>query len=141
MDYLKRIADEELSLRLEAFGAVQINGPKWCGKTTTAERQAKSVVKLQDPDKRAGYLATIRTKPSILLKGETPRLIDEWQDAPILWDAVRTTVDQRNLKGQFILTGSTVIKKKNEKDTPEEERRMHTGTGRISTMTMYPMSL
>ena len=141
MDYLKRIADEELSLRLEAFGAVQINGPKWCGKTTTAERQAKSVVKLQDPDKRAGYLATIRTKPSILLKGETPRLIDEWQDAPILWDAVRTTVDQRKLKGQFILTGSTVIKKKNEKDTPEEERRMHTGTGRISTMTMYPMSL
>ena len=103
MDYLKRIADEELSLRLEAFGAVQINGPKWCGKTTTAERQAKSVVKLQDPDKRAGYLATIRTKPSILLKGETPRLIDEWQDAPILWDAVRTTVDQRKLKGQFIL--------------------------------------
>lgn len=98
MDYLKRIADEELSLRLEAFGAVQINGPKWCGKTTTAERQAKSVVKLQDPDKRAGYLATIRTKPSILLKGETPRLIDEWQDAPILWDAVRTTVDQRKLK-------------------------------------------
>ena len=128
MDYLKRIADEELSLRLEAFGAVQINGPKWCGKTTTAERQAKSVVKLQDPDKRAGYLATIRTKPSILLKGETPRLIDEWQDAPILWDAVRTTVDQRKLKGQFILTGSTVIKKKNEKDIPEEERRMHTGT-------------
>ena len=116
MDYLRRIADEELSLRLEAFGAVQINGPKWCGKTTTAERQAKSVVKLQDPDKRAGYLATIRTKPSILLKGETPRLIDEWQDAPILWDAVRTTVDQRKLKGQFILTGSTVIKKKNEKD-------------------------
>ena len=122
MDYLKRIADEELSLRLEAFGAVQIKGPKWCGKTTTAERQAKSVVKLQDPDKRAGYLATIRAKPSILLKGETPRLIDEWQDAPILWDAVRTVVDQRKLKGQFILTGSTVIKKKNEKDTPEEER-------------------
>lgn len=101
MNYLRRIADEELSLRLEAFGAVQINGPKWCGKTTTAERQAKSVVKLQDPDKRAGYLATIRTKPSILLKGETPRLIDEWQDAPILWDAVRTTVDQRKLKGQY----------------------------------------
>ena len=77
----------------------------------------------------------------LLLKGEIPGLIDEWQDAPILWDAIRTTVDQRRLKGQFILTGSTVIKKKNEKDTPEEERRMQTGTGRISTMTMYPMSL
>ena len=138
-DYLRRIADDELSLRLEAFGAVQIKGPKWCGKTTTAEQQAKSVVKLQDPDKRDGYLATIRTKPSIILKGETPRLIDEWQDAPILWDAVRSAVDQRRLKGQFILTGSTVIKE--DKDAPEEQQRMHTGTGRISSMMMYPMSL
>ena len=139
MSYLRRIADDELSLRLEAFGAVQIQGPKWCGKTTTAEQQAKSIVKLQDPDKRDGYLATIRTKPSIILKGETPRLIDEWQDAPILWDAVRSAVDQRQLKGQFILTGSTVIKE--EENTPEEQRRMHTGTGRISSMMMYPMSL
>lgn len=139
MSYLRRIADDELSLRLEAFGAVQIKGPKWCGKTTTAEQQAKSIVKLQDPDKRDGYLATIRTKPSIILKGETPRLIDEWQDAPILWDAVRSAVDQRQLKGQFILTGSTVIKE--EENTPEEQRRMHTGTGRISSMMMYPMSL
>ena len=113
MDYLRRIADEELSLRLEAFGAVQINGPKWCGKTTTAERQAKSVVKLQNPDKRAGYLATIRTKPSILLKGETPRLIDEWQDAPILSDAVRTTVDQRNqqnLQVRYLFLSCLIIK-------------------------------
>lgn len=139
MSYLRRIADDELSLRLEAFGAVQIKGPKWCGKTTTAEQQAKSIVKLQDPDKRDGYLATIRTKPSIILKGETPRLIDEWQDAPILWDAVRSAVDQRQLKGQFILTGSTVIKE--EENAPEEQRRMHTGTGRISSMMMYPMSL
>lgn len=140
-EYLSRIADDELTLRLEAFGAVQIKGPKWCGKTTTAEQQAKSFIKLQDPDKREGYLATARTKPSILLKGETPRLIDEWQDAPILWDAVRNAVDQRGLKGQFILTGSTVIKNNGNEDTPEEQRRMHTGTGRIATMTMYPMSL
>ena len=138
-DYLRRIADDELSLRLGAFGAVQIKGPKWCGKTTTAEQQAKSEVKLQDPDKRDGYLATIRTKPSIILKGETPRLIDEWQDAPVLWDAVRSAVDQRQLKGQFILTGSTVIKE--DKDAPEEQQRMHTGTGRITSMMMYPMSL
>ena len=140
MDYLSRIADEELALRLEAFGAVHIKGPKWCGKTTTAARQSKSVIKLQDPDKRDGYLTTARTKPSILLKGETPRLIDEWQDAPVLWDAVRNAVDERGLKGQFILTGSTVIKKEGEKNLPETQRRMHSGTGRIASMTMYPMS-
>ena len=109
MEYLKRIADDLLKLRLEAFGAVQIKGPKWCGKTTTAEMQAKSVIKMQDPDTREGYLAAARTKPSLLLKGETPRLIDEWQVAPVLWDAVRHAVDERRLRGQFILTGSTVI--------------------------------
>ena len=137
--YLDRIADNELALRLEAFGAVQIKGPKWCGKTTTAERQSKSAIKLQDPDKRDSYLVTARTKPSILLKGDTPRLIDEWQDAPILWDAVRNAVDARGLKGQFILTGSTVIKDND--SVSEDQKRMHTGTGRISTMVMYPMSL
>lgn len=132
MKYLKRIADEQLDLRLEAFGAVQIKGPKWCGKTTTAEMHAKSVIKMQDPDTREGYLATAKTKPSLLLKGETPRLIDEWQVAPILWDAIRNAVDERRLKGQFILTGSTVI---------DSDEIMHTGTGRISPMYMYPMSL
>ncbi len=141
MEYLSRIVDDQLALRLEAFGAVQINGPKWCGKTTTAQRQSKSVIKLQDPDKRDGYMATARTKPSILLKGDTPRLIDEWQDFPILWDAVRNTVDERGLKGQFILTGSTVIKNRKKEEEAEFQRRMHTGTGRIATMTMYPMSL
>ena len=94
MKYLKRIADEELALRLEAFAAVQITGPKWCGKTTTAEQHAKSIIKMQNPDKREGYLATARTKPSLLLKGETPRLIDEWQVAPVLWDAVRNLCRQ-----------------------------------------------
>lgn len=132
MEYLKRIADDLLKLRLEAFGAVQIKGPKWCGKTTTAEMQAKSVIKMQDPDTREGYLAAARTKPSLLLKGETPRLIDEWQVAPVLWDAVRHAVDERRLRGQFILTGSTVI---------DDDEIMHTGTGRISKMSMYPMSL
>jgi hypothetical protein len=102
-------------------------------------QQAKSVLRLQDPDRRAGYLATARTKPSILLKGETPRLIDEWQDVPVLWDAVRLQVDDRGLKGQFILTGSTVIDEK--QNVGEEFQRLHTGTGRITTMTMYPMSL
>lgn len=132
LKYLHRIADETLDLRLEAFGAVQITGPKWCGKTTTAERKAASVIKMQDPDRREGYLATTRTKPSLLLKGDTPRLIDEWQVAPVIWDAVRHAVDERREKGQFILTGSTVV---------DDEQIMHTGTGRITKMAMYPMSL
>lgn len=134
MKYLKRIADKTIEICLEAFGAVQITGPKWCGKTTTAERKSGSVIKMQDPDKREGYLATLRTKPSLLLKGATPRLIDEWQVAPVIWDAVRHAVDERREKGQFILTGSTVIDDGN-------DEIMHTGTGRISQMSMYPMSL
>ncbi len=132
MNYLSRIADRTLALRLEAFGAVQIAGPKWCGKTTTAEQHAASVIKMQDPDRREGYLVTAKTKPSLLLKGATPRLIDEWQVAPVIWDAVRHAVDERRAKGQFILTGSTVI---------DDDEIMHTGTGRISKMAMYPMSL
>lgn len=131
-DYLKRIVDDELDLRLEAFGATLIIGPKWCGKTTTGEQKAKSILRMQDPDKRAGYLATAQTKPSLLLKGETPRLIDEWQVAPVLWDAVRTAVDMRQEEGLFILTGSTSV---------DNKGIMHTGTGRISRMKMYPMSL
>lgn len=130
--YLNRIADKTLDLRLEAFGAVQITGPKWCGKTTTAERRAASVIKMQDPDRREGYLATAAAKPSLLLRGASPRLIDEWQVAPVIWDAVRHAVDQRREKGQFILTGSTVV---------NDREIMHTGTGRITTMAMYPMSL
>ncbi|MDE5762092.1 MAG: ATP-binding protein, partial [Bacteroidales bacterium] len=132
MGYLKRVSDDQLRLYLEAFGAVQIKGPKWCGKTTTASMQAKSVIKMQDPDLRETYLVTARTKPSLLLKGETPRLIDEWQVAPVLWDSVRHAVDERREKGQFILTGSTVI---------DDQSIMHTGTGRISQIQMYPMSL
>lgn len=134
MEYLDRIADRLLEQRLEAFGAVQIKGPKWCGKTTTAEMHAHSVIKMQDPDRREGYLATAQTKPSLLLKGAKPRLIDEWQVAPVLWDSVRHAVDEQREKGLFILTGSTVIE-------DENEEIKHTGTGRISPMAMYPMSL
>lgn len=131
-EYLRRIVDKELQLRLEAFGATLIVGPKWCGKTTTAEEQAKSILKMQDPDMREGYLATANAKPSLLLKGENPRLIDEWQEAPALWDAVRTAVDQRQEEGLFILTGSTSV---------DEKQIHHTGTGRISRLKMYTMSL
>lgn len=132
MSYLKRTADTLLAEWLEAFGAILIEGPKWCGKTTTAEQVAKSVIKLQDPDMREEYLATAATKPSLLLKGETPRLIDEWQDAPVLWDAVRTMVDQRVVPGQYILTGSNAV---------DKSKTHHSGTGRIAKMNMLPMSL
>lgn len=133
MKYLSRVADKMLQERLEAFGAVLIEGPKWTGKTTTAEQQAKSVIKLQNPDKVNEYLVTAKTRPSLLLKGEQPRLIDEWQDAPMLWDAVRTAVDETGgIPGQYILTGSNTV---------DKSQIRHTGTGRITRMKMYPMSL
>ena len=114
MNYLSRIADRMLHERLDAFGAVLIEGPKWTGKTTTAEQMAKSVIKLQDPDRREEYLHTAAAMPSLLLKGEHPRLIDEWQDAPVLWDAVRTSVDKAGgTPGLYILTGSNTIDKDN----------------------------
>jgi len=132
MNYLERIADKHLRERLNAMGAVLIEGPKWCGKTTTAEQQAGSVLRMQDPDNRGDYLATAAVKPSNLLTGETPRLLDEWQDAPVLWDAVRTMCDKRGEPGQFILTGSNAV---------DEKKIHHSGTGRISRMQMSPMSL
>lgn len=133
MKYFARIADQMLRDRLEAFGAVLIEGPKWTGKTTTAEQQAKSVIKMQDPDNASEYIATASAKPSLLLKGELPRLIDEWQDIPVIWDAVRTAVDRSGgTPGQYILTGSNTV---------DKTQLRHTGTGRITRMTMYPMSL
>lgn len=133
MEYLKRIADRILQDNLEASGAVLVEGPKWCGKTTTCSQIANSSISLQDVDMRDEYLATAASKPSLLLMGDTPRLIDEWQDAPVIWDAVRTVCDKRGgVPGQFILTGSNRVKK--------EETR-HSGTGRIAKMKMLPMSL
>ena len=132
MSYLRRTVDALLAEWLEAFGAILIEGPKWCGKTTTAEQVAKSVIKLQDPDMRDEYLATAAAKPSLLLIGDNPRLIDEWQDAPVLWDSVRTRVDNSQEQGLFILTGSNTVDKK---------KIRHTGTGRIAKMDMLPMSL
>ena len=108
MNYFERVADQMLRDRLDAFGAVLIEGPKWIGKTTTAEQQAKSVLKMQDPDMANNYLATAETKPSLLLGGEQPRLIDEWQDAPQFWDAIRYYVDHADAYGCFLLTGSAV---------------------------------
>ncbi len=131
MKYLKRIADKQLELKLEAFGATWIQGPKGCGKTTTAKQKAKSCIEFQDEDKRENYLLIANTHPSDLLKGPKPRLFDEWQDAPKIWGAIRKDVDDSGETGQYILTGSSSKTVK----TP------HTGTLRISRMKMYPMSL
>jgi predicted AAA+ superfamily ATPase len=130
--YLKRVIDDIIKERLQMIGAIVIEGPKWCGKTTTAQQHAKSVLKLQDPDKSKSYLELAEIKPSALLDGETPRLIDEWQMAPVLWDAVRNSVDNLNEDGLYILTGSTSV---------NENEIMHSGTGRIHKITMRPMSL
>ncbi|MDR0911419.1 MAG: DUF4143 domain-containing protein [Methanobrevibacter sp.] len=130
--YLKRVIDDILKERLEMIGAIVIVGPKWCGKTTTGKRHAKSILRLQDPDKRKSYLELADIQPSELLNGEKPRLIDEWQVAPVLWDAVRLSVDELSQDGLYILTGSTSV---------NEEKIMHSGTGRIHRLTMKPMSL
>ena len=131
--YKKRIADEILQFKLESKGAVLIEGAKWCGKTTTAKQQANSIVSMQNQDTVSSNIELANIKPSILLTGETPRLIDEWQVAPKLWDAVRFEVDQRDEFGQFILTGSAV--------PADISEIFHTGTGRITRMLMRPMSL
>lgn len=131
MEYKARIADSLLAEKLESFGATLVTGPKGCGKTTTAKQKAKSVIEFQDEDKRDDYLSVANTQPSRLLIGDNPRLFDEWQDAPKIWGAIRKSVDDLQETGLYILTGST----SQNVETP------HTGTLRISTMKMYPMSL
>ncbi|MDP4277446.1 MAG: DUF4143 domain-containing protein [Bacteroidota bacterium] len=130
--YLSRIGDSLLKRQLASSGAVLIEGAKWCGKTSSARQVAKSVLYMQDPDRSQGYLKMAETMPSRLLLGDNPRLLDEWQMAPVLWDAVRFEVDKRSERGLFILTGSAV---------PKDGLTAHTGTGRISRMLMRPMSL
>lgn len=132
MEYLQRTIDKLLELQLESSGAVLIEGPKWCGKTTSAKQKARSVVEFQDPENREALIATANAKPSYILKGEYPRLIDEWQDAPLIWDAVRVAVDRSDNLGLFILTGSNSV---------DLTKIVHSGTGRIARMKMYPMSL
>lgn len=130
--YLKRVIDQKLSLYLQTFGAVLIEGPKWCGKTTTASIYAKSTLKMQDPSQLSNNLQIADAAPQLLLKGATPRLIDEWQIAPVLWNTIRSYIDESQTSGQFILTGST---------TPPNDSNRHTGTGRFGRLLMRPMSL
>lgn len=135
-NYRPRIADQMLQDKLEGMGAVLIEGPKWCGKTTTAEQKAKSILYMDNPKDREQNIQAAGINPDLLLAGDAPRLIDEWQLAPQLWDAVRFAVDHRGEDGQFILTGSSV-------PLTEEDRKkiIHTGTGRIARLRMRTMSL
>ena len=135
-EYKPRIADKILSNKLKGMGAVLIEGPKWCGKTTTAEQRSKSVIYMDDPRQRESNIEAANIDPDLILDGDVPRLIDEWQIAPKLWDAVRFAVDHRGDDGQFILTGSAVPL------VGEEERqKTHSGTGRICRIKMRTMSL
>ena len=134
--YIPRVGDELLKLHLESSGAVLIEGPKWCGKTTSAKQFASSFIELCDPDREDEYFALASIAPSRLLEGSEPRLIDEWQRIPKLWDSVRTIVDRKGGFGHFILTGSATPLTKE-----EEKKKRHTGTGRISRYTMRPFTL
>lgn len=131
--YKDRIVDKILERKLKGKGAVLIEGPKWCGKTTTAEQISKSILYMSDPKNKEQNLSLADINPSLLLDGEVPRLIDEWQIAPKLWDAIRFEVDHRKNEGQFILTGSSVPAKMDEVT--------HTGTGRFARIKMRTMSL
>jgi len=131
MKYKPRIADDLLKLKLEAFGAVLIKGPKGCGKTTTAKQIAKSYIEFQDENLRDNYLTIADVSPSRLLDGEKPRLFDEWQDAPKIWGAIRKEIDDTGEKGMFILTGSS----------SRDVKTAHSGTLRIANLDMLPMSL
>ena len=133
MEYKHRIADGILEKKLRSKGAVLIEGPKWCGKTTTAEQQARSILYMDNPASFESNLQMAEIDPGILLEGDTPRLVDEWQLAPKLWDTMRFEVDHRHQVGQFIFTGSAV--------PSDEESMKHSGTGRFSWLTMRPMSL
>lgn len=132
MKYLARIIDNEIDELMEIMGAVLIEGCKWCGKSTTGQHHSKSVIEFQNPDRKQEYEEIKNTKPSLFLTGDKPRMFDEWQMYPIVWDSIRTDVDHTGLKGQYILTGSA---------KPSEGETMHTGTGRISRVIMRPMSL
>lgn len=133
MEYRRRIADQLLKEQLDAMGAVLVEGPKACGKTTTAEQIAGSVLYMADPRTYQANLQMVDTDITVLLKGKTPRLIDEWQVAPQFWDAIRFAVDHRREVGQFILTGSAV--------PVSTQDIVHSGTGRFGWVTMRPMSL
>lgn len=131
-NYIPRLIETSISRELSAIGCVSIEGPKWCGKSTTAELFAKTVIKLQNPIIFTQYSAFASTSKENLLRGEKPILFDEWQKIPEIWDFIRADIDETRLIGQYLLTGSS---------KPSKAQSRHTGTGRIAKLTMYPMSL
>lgn len=131
-EYKPRIIDKKIQEYLSTFGAVCVEGPKWCGKTWSSSYHCKSEILIGDPEGNFQNRRLAEMSPSLVLEGENPRLIDEWQEVPPLWDAVRHKVDQRSVKGQYILTGSA---------TPNHKGIMHSGAGRIARLRMRPMSL
>ena len=140
--YKHRIADALLDRKLKGNGAVVVEGPKWCGKTTTAEQLAGSVIYMDDPDKITEHITMANIRPRDLLLGDNPRLLDEWQIAPQLWDTIRFEVDHRKGQGHFILTGSSVpIQEDDNEDIPENQKIRHSGTGRFGWLRMRPMAL
>ena len=140
--YKHRIADALLERKLKGNGAVVVEGPKWCGKTTTAEQLAGSVIYMDDPDKITEHITMANIRPRDLLLGDNPRLLDEWQIAPQLWDTIRFEVDHRKGQGHFILTGSSVpIQEDEDEDIPENQKIRHSGTGRFGWLRMRPMAL
>ena len=132
MEYLPRVVDREIEELMEIMGAILIEGCKWCGKSTTGAHHAKSVIEFQNPDQKEEFEEIKNTKPSLFLNGEKPRMFDEWQMYPVVWDSIRTDVDHTGRKGQYLLTGSA---------KPQEGEIMHSGTGRIARVLMRPMSL
>ncbi len=138
-EYMPRMIDDFIEKRMKLYGAILIEGCKWCGKSTTGRRFSKTVLEFQNPDMYQNYKMIANTQPSLLLENEKPLMIDEWQTFPVLWDSVRYDVDKTKLKGQYILTGSATPLVKNEEG--EDEFPKHTGTGRIVRVLMRPMSL
>lgn len=137
MKYISRIVDQQIERKFKQSGALLVRGPKWCGKTSTCEQFAASALKMRDPDTYAASMEAAAVRPSLLLRGERPRLIDEWQVAPVLWDAVIYDIDEKGGEpGQFLLTGSATPR-----DFGDDEAPKHTGTGRIARVDMDPMSL
>ncbi len=131
--YKKRVADKLLERKLKSAGAVLIEGPKWCGKTTTAEKMAQSILYMDEPENKVQNIKMAEIKPSVLLSGSKPRLIDEWQLAPTLWDSIRFSIDHGDGEGSYILTGSSI--------PADLSKAEHSGTGRFARIRMRPMSL
>ena len=132
-NYMPRLIDKKIECLLQVSGAISIEGPKWCGKTTTAEQVAKSVIYMDNPSNRAAYMSLAQSNPMVLLKGDNPRLIDEWQLSPSLWDAARFDVSRKGVPGLYIFTGSSV--------PVDSSQITHSGAGRFGKLTMRPMSL